>query len=301
VNPGRGFRSLLRAALEWSLACLLAAGALGRPASHSPVASAALAAQAETARHALSQPVPAPAVLLVAAALDGSSHAFVGDVRLADTRLRALAPQMASLRLGNGGAPRDWPAASPRNLAAAFEQAGRLLHAAPPGRPRLAVVLLSSHGDVGHLALEERRSGRLQRVSAAQLRRWLSPLAGVPTLVVVSACHSGSLIPALRGPQRIVMAAARSDRSSFGCETESNNTYFVDELFRTLQPGLSIQDWFAAAAASVGERERRMQLSPPSEPQLDVGGQMREAARRPIAELLGAPVSTPKSEPVPTL
>jgi hypothetical protein len=299
VTPARGLRSLLRAALAWGLALGLGTGLARPPHTPPPQAPAALAAQAETARQTLARHADAPAVLLVAAALDGSSTAFVGDVRLAETRLRELAPQLAALRLGNAGAPRDWPAASRRNLAAAFGQAARLLQATPPERPRLAIVLLSSHGDVGHLALEERRTRRLQLVSAGELRRWLQPLAGVPTLVIVSACHSGSLIPALRGPQRIVMAAARSDRSSFGCETESANTYFVDELFRTLQPGLSLQAWFAATRESVAERERRMQLEPPSEPQLDIGEQMRGPAQQPLAKLLGLPAPQPRG--VPTL
>ena len=280
--------------------------------------AALLSAQADAARRHLSRHAEAPSVVLVAAALDGSSKAFVGDVRLAESRLSALAPAMATLRLGNHGAPRDWPSASRRNVAEAIARAAELLgarpgpvaaaapahqpadgkgatrgHRAPTARakdfPRLAIVLLTSHGDEGHLALETRRTRRLQLVPGRELRRWLQPLAGVPTLVIVSACHSGSLIPSLRGPHRIVMAAARHDRSSFGCETESHNTYFIDELFRALKPESSIEQWFATTARAVGEREARMKLSPPSQPQIDVGRQMRQAARRPLAELLGTP------------
>src|SRR5450432_829432 len=38
-----------------------------------------------------------------------------------------------------------------------------------------------------------------------------------PTVVIISACFSGVFVPALAGPNRMVLTAARPDRSSFGC------------------------------------------------------------------------------------
>ena len=38
-----------------------------------------------------------------------------------------------------------------------------------------------------------------------------------PTVVILSACFSGIFIPALAAPNRMVLTAARPDRTSFGC------------------------------------------------------------------------------------
>src|SRR4051812_13409654 len=44
-----------------------------------------------------------------------------------------------------------------------------------------------------------------------------SACGGRPSVVVMSACYSGVFVPALQGPNRIIMTAARPDRTSFGC------------------------------------------------------------------------------------
>ena len=38
-----------------------------------------------------------------------------------------------------------------------------------------------------------------------------------PSVIVMSACYSGIFVPALEGPDRIVLTAARADRTTFGC------------------------------------------------------------------------------------
>ena len=47
--------------------------------------------------------------------------------------------------------------------------------------------------------------------SVADVGRWLEPLGDRPTLLVISACHSGSFIDPLRKPNRIILAAAAKD------------------------------------------------------------------------------------------
>jgi len=237
------------------------------------------------------RPEPAVAALLdrvvgdQGPALDAASTAFVGDVKLGERRLRELAPQLGSLRLGNGDTPTDWPHATLRTLPAALARAADLLRDAPHD-DRLAIVLLSSHGNRGYLALSEDGGDEFDEITAGMLRRWLAPLGDTPTLLVISACHSGSLIPALQAPHRIILAAARADRSSFGCEADSANTYFVDELLGQLDARLTVDEWFTRTAASVSAREKRMGLSPPSRPQFSIGRAMRTIAHQPLAQVL---------------
>ena len=54
--------------------------------------------------------------------------------------------------------------------------------------------------------------------------------ASKPTVLIISACYSGSLIPTLSGPNRMIITAARSDRSSFGCQEENEFTFFDKKI-----------------------------------------------------------------------
>lgn len=47
-----------------------------------------------------------------------------------------------------------------------------------------------------------------------------------PTVVLISACYSGVFIPPSEAPNRIILTAASADRSSFGCGTEDEYTYW---------------------------------------------------------------------------
>src|SRR5690606_15300454 len=51
---------------------------------------------------------------------------------------------------------------------------------------------------------------------------------GRPTIVVISACYSGVFVPAMAENQRMILTAARPDRSSFGCGAQDKYPYFDD-------------------------------------------------------------------------
>jgi hypothetical protein len=96
-----------------------------------------------------------------------------------------------------------------------------------------------------------------------------------PTVVVISSCFSGALIDAVNGPNRMVLTAARPDRTSFGCGESDHYTFFDTCVLSQLPlvndfPGLS-----RAVTACVAIREHELGLSPPSEPQTTVGGMLR--------------------------
>lgn len=246
----------------------------------------------ERQRHAAErQALPArddPLVVFVGAALDDASTAFAGDVKATEDALHELSPAVQTLALANGHGPRSWPRATRGTLQAAFADAARLLQRAPPGAPRLAVVLLTSHGARDLLSLETPSMREPSSLSTADVARLLRPLGDTPTLLVISACHAGSMIPGLAAPHRVIFAAARADRSSFGCQPDSRNTYFVEELLDAMRPERSLREWFDATAIGVGAREQRMRLNPPSQPQIAVGAGMQAAAQQPLAELLGS-------------
>ncbi|MDO1559878.1 C13 family peptidase [Brevundimonas sp. 2R-24] len=94
-----------------------------------------------------------------------------------------------------------------------------------------------------------------------------------PTVVVVSACFSGVFIDSLAAPNRMVMTAARRDRSSFGCSEDATHPYFDGCIIQSLPQSGDFLDLAARARRCVAERETAEGLSPPSEPQLRVGAE----------------------------
>jgi hypothetical protein len=96
-----------------------------------------------------------------------------------------------------------------------------------------------------------------------------------PTVAVISACFSGVFVPALAAPNRMILTAARPDRSSFGCG-ETNRYPYFDECFLQMMPkATNFAGLGAAVQACVAERETLEHAAPPSEPQLWIGAQLR--------------------------
>ena len=102
-------------------------------------------------------------------------------------------------------------------------------------------------------------------------------------IIIISACHSGSFIPALRGPTTLIMTAARADRASFGCSNESDWTFFGNALFNhALRSTTSLPQAFAAAGRLITAWESKERFQP-SEPQIFTGERVG-----PIIERLAA-------------
>jgi hypothetical protein len=93
-----------------------------------------------------------------------------------------------------------------------------------------------------------------------------------PTVVVVSACHSGVFLSSgMRQPNRIVLSAAAADRSSFGCGAGDRYTYFDQCLLQQFDGAATWQQLAGATKTCVETLERKMGISRPSLPQTFVG------------------------------
>ena len=115
-------------------------------------------------------------------------------------------------------------------------------------------------------------------LSPAQLSSLVDDYCGKrPTVAVVSACFSGVFAPELEWPNRLIMTAARPDRTSFGCGATDRYTYFDDCFLQSLRAAANLQDLSAKVPACVAAREKVEHASPPSEPQVSIGPQMRAA------------------------
>lgn len=97
-----------------------------------------------------------------------------------------------------------------------------------------------------------------------------------PTIVIVSACYSGVFVPALKGDNRMVMTAARPDRSSFGCTQDARYPYFDTCVVQNLPAAHDFPALADRVKACVAKREQDTGASPPSEPQVSIGRTVAE-------------------------
>jgi len=105
-----------------------------------------------------------------------------------------------------------------------------------------------------------------------------------PTIVVVSACFSGVYVPQLAEPNRMILTAARPDRTSFGCGQDNKYPYFDDCFLSSIPQAHDFGDLAGSTRECVRVRELAEHMSPPSEPQVWVGGELR-----PVLPLLAFP------------
>jgi hypothetical protein len=96
-----------------------------------------------------------------------------------------------------------------------------------------------------------------------------------PTVAVISACFSGVFVPALAGPNRMILTAARPDRSSFGCGEADRYPYFDECVLQVMPTAKDFAGLGPQVQACVSARETVEHAKPPSEPQLWIGPQLR--------------------------
>jgi hypothetical protein len=171
------------------------------------------------------------------------------------------------------------PMATVTNLRATLKEIGATIDRDDD----VVMVYLESHGGRDHRLAAEFPPLELDQLTPETLRTMLDEAAIKWRIVVVSACYSGGYIEPLKDDFTLILTASAADRTSFGCGTESNATYFADALF---QHALRFEDSFVKAFAQARERiaehEREQKVSPPSDPQIYVGDEM--AAKLPKLE-----------------
>lgn len=134
----------------------------------------------------------------------------------------------------------------------------------------ILLIYLTSHGSPDHQLYVALDPLPLNQISPEDLAEALHTSPSMRwKVIVVNACYSGGFIDGLRDDSTMVITAARADRSSFGCGSESDITYFGNAfLAEALNETTSIREAFDKAKATVAEWEARDQVEEPSEPQI---------------------------------
>ena len=93
-------------------------------------------------------------------------------------------------------------------------------------------------------------------------------------VIVISACYSGSFVPALQSPDTLIITASAADRTSFGCSNEADYTYFGRAFFdQAMREQHSLKAAFQQAAETVTKWENAQGFQS-SEPQWVIGKNM---------------------------
>ena len=203
--------------------------------------------------------VPADRWRVVLIAGDNNSPAFDNGVEAMRAKLLARGVRDIRALTSDPGANPSLPVATAANVSSALRTAG--------GEACLAFI--TSHGDESGFVLKQARG----TVSPATLDNALDAGCGArPTVVVVSACHSGVFLTSgMRQPNRIVLAAAAADRASFGCGAGDQYTYFDQCLLQQFDGAATWQQLAATTRTCVENLERQMGIRRPSLPQTFVG------------------------------
>ncbi len=209
---------------------------------------------------AAAQPASFATVLIAG---DGSLPVF--DNAVLGVRARLLA--------GRASTPRDIArlSGSPRLVAKHLVRSATLPHILA------AVGALDPRPGQGCLVFATSHGGKNEGLWLSASEDFLTPEAldhallrgcgDAPTAVVVSSCFSGSFAqPPMTRPNRIVLTAARPDRTSFGCRAGRTFTVYDQCLLGAFDAGGTWQQAFDSIKSCVSAEEARDEVTP-SEPQ----------------------------------
>jgi hypothetical protein len=169
-----------------------------------------------------------------------------------------------------GSGQSELPRGSPDNIAAVFARVAEVMDS----REDVLVVYTSSHGAPFGIVYSDGDSG-YGAVSPSWLWTTLGELHISNRLLILSACFSGVFVPMLSSDTTAIITAASSDRTSFGCVSENDWTFFGDAMINhALRKSQSLASAFDEARTMVGGWESQGRLIP-SNPQIEIGANVQ--------------------------
>jgi len=129
----------------------------------------------------------------------------------------------------------------------------------PPAAGQGCFVFLTSHGSRNGLLLRDDLDHDRGLDPSAFGRMLDQGCGNAPTVAIVSGCYSGIFIGRVtEAPNRIILTAARDDRTSFGCSAEERFTYFDDCLFQAWPNARTWAGLYRATDACVRAKENAL-------------------------------------------
>lgn len=205
---------------------------------------------------------------------DRAQPVFDNGTAAVYNRLAALGVPAANIhRLSANAGGRD-PTVEPATASRVLQRIASL----QPRPGERCLVYITSHGKRGTGVFLAAAGEFLRPTELAQA---LSAGCGrVPTVVIVSACYSGSFAAApVAAPNRIVLTAARADRPSFGCQADRTYTVYDECEIQAISRSATWRDVAADTQACVTRHETEMNVLA-SQPQASFGASVRDLGVR---------------------
>lgn len=135
-------------------------------------------------------------------------------------------------------------------------------------------LYMTSHGNINEFQLSNQPIA-MDAIDPKWLRQALDTAGIRWRVIVISACRSGSFIPALQSPDTLIITASAADKDSFGCSNDSDSTYFGRAFFdEAMRENSSLKAAFEQAQTTV-KRWETAQGFEASEPQWSIGENMK--------------------------
>ncbi len=198
----------------------------------------------------------------------GAQRVFLREIRSVNqVMLRFASATHSMLLINSTDTLHTDPIASVTSIRQALARIGGVMDR----RDDVLFLYLTSHGSKDHRLSLQLPPLKLADLEPATLRQALDDAGIEWRVIVISACYAGGFIDALAGDKTLVITAAASDRTSFGCSDENDYTYFGRAYFeQALARTDSFIEAFELARASVTEREQA-EGETPSNPQISIG------------------------------
>ncbi len=204
----------------------------------------------------------------------GGQRVFAEEIGLAERRFAArYGSGGRSLRLVND---RRDKTAHPMATAPALRHTLNAIARRMDPEDDVLFLSLSSHGSEDATISVSNELGYWRDLSATELADMLRESGIRWKVVVISACHSGSFIDALRDENSIILTAAAAERTSFGCSDDNDLTYFGEAFYRDALPkAASLREAFNEAREALEKRELS-EARTPSDPQAHFGAALEK-------------------------
>lgn len=139
----------------------------------------------------------------------------------------------------------------------------------------ILLVYLTSHGSKDHKFIVQLGDLPLTQITPGELDSALIDSGIKHQIIIVSACYSGGFIEPLRNKHRLIITAARKDRTSFGCGADSEITWFGKAFWaEAMNEHNDFEQAFMQAKSVIAGWETRADYIA-SEPQISMGKEMQ--------------------------
>jgi hypothetical protein len=210
----------------------------------------------------------------VGVAGDSQQDTFYSELvsvrELLEERFDAVGRSIALIN--NPATLKDFPIATGSNLRATLAHLGNVINTDED----IVLLHIATHGSDDYRLALDLPPLELAQLTPSALARMLADSGIKWKVIVISACFSGGFVEPLKDDNTLIITAADAFHSSFGCDYESDYTWFSQALYdEALRDTFSFVEAFEAAKETVGDRERA-EGYPPSNPQMFAGDAMKK-------------------------